>query len=152
MHSLSIFIPVVLFIVGLIVISYKERIEKSKLSLENLGRLSIASSKTWFWRMLPLISIFGLLQLFKLLPDKNKLLLEVLSFVMVVGAAFGISTYFRFQALANEGVPESYIQILKNYTRVRIAMYLILPILVFMFAILPLAWAIVMNFSHPHAH
>jgi len=39
MHSLSIFIPLALFIVRLIVITYKERSEKAKLSLEDQGRL-----------------------------------------------------------------------------------------------------------------
>ena len=153
LFSLPILIPVALFIVGLIVITYKERNEKAKLSLEDQGRLSIASSKSWFWRMLPLISVIGLFQLFKLIPhNKNQLLIEALAFVLMVVTALGISTFFRFQAFAKEGVPDSYIQAMKTYAKARFAMFLILPLLVFIIGILPLLWTILMNFFHPHSH
>ena len=150
--SLPILIPVALFIIGLFVIGHKESMEGAKLSLEDYGRLSKATSKVRLWRLLPLISIIAVLQLFKLVPQNNHLLFEVLSFVLVILVTFGISTYFRFQALANEGVPESYIQAMKTYAKARFAMFLILPLLVFIIGIFPLFWKILMNFSHPHAH
>jgi len=62
MHSLSIFIPLALFIVGLIVITYKERSEKAKLSLEDQGRLSIASLKRFcgdFYRLFQSLFVFN---------------------------------------------------------------------------------------------
>ena len=152
MHLLPILIPVALFIIGLFVIGHKESMEESKLSLEESGRLYKATSKVRLWRLLPLISIIAVLQLFKLVPQKNHLLFEALSFVLVIVVTFGISTFFRFKALVKEGVPESYIQAMKTYAKARFAMFLILPVLVFIIAILPLLWAILINFSHPHAN
>jgi len=153
MHSLFIFIPLALFIVGLIVITYKERKEKSKLSLEDQGRLSIASSKGLLWRSLPLISIFVCIQLFKFLPhEKNHLLVESLTTALVVIAALAAGTFFRLKGLSKEGMPESYIQVVKTYAKARFAMLLILPVLVFILGILPLLWTILMNFIHPHGH
>ena len=153
MHSLSIFIPVGLFIVGLIVITYKERSEKAKLSLEDQGRLSIASSKAWFWRFLPLISIFVCVQLFKLTPHyKNHLPVYSLTTVVVLFAALAIGTFFRLKGLSKEGLPSDYIQAMKTYAKARFAMFLILPILVVMIAILPLFSAIFMNFIRLHGH
>ena len=105
MHSLSIFIPLALFIVGLIVITYKERSEKAKLSLEDPGRLSIASSKAFLWRFLPFISIFVCVQLFKFLPhEKNHLLVESLTTALVVIAALAAGTFFRLKGLSKEGM------------------------------------------------
>jgi len=153
MHLLSIFIPVGLFIIGFIVISYKERIEKTKLSLEDQGRLSIASSKAMMWRLLPLISLLVCVQLFKFIPlDKTHLLIKPLSTALVVIGALAAGTFFRLKAFAKEGLPESYIQAMKTYAKARFGMFLILPVLVFMIAMLPLLWAIVINFFHPHSH
>jgi hypothetical protein len=153
MLPLSICIPVGLFIIGFIVITYKERSEKKKLSLEDQGRLSTANSKAWFWRILPLISLFACVQLFKFIPhEKNHLLVKPLTTALVVIGVLAAGTFFRLKALAKGGLPESYIQAMKTYAKARFAMFLILPVLVFMIAMLPLLWAIVINFFHPHAH
>jgi hypothetical protein len=93
-----------------------------------------------------------LFQLFKLIPHKNQLLIEVLAFFLIIIAALGISTFFRFKALSKEGVPESYIQAMKTYAKARFAMFLILPFLVIAIGILPLLWTILMNFFHPQTH
>jgi hypothetical protein len=152
MHLLPILVPLALFFIGQIMIGHKEGKEESKLSLEDCGRLSKATSKVRLWRLLPIISIIAVIQLFKVLPQGNHLLIEALSFVLTIVVTFGISTFFRFQSLAKEGVPESYIQAMKSYAKARFVMFLILPVLVFIIAMLPLLWAIVINFFHPHAH
>lgn len=153
MHSLSIFIPIGLFIIGLIVITYKERSEKAKLSQEDQGRLSIATSKALLWRLLPLISIFVCFQLSQFIPHgKNDLLVKSLTTALVVIGTLAAGTFFRLKGLSKEGLPQSYIQAMKTYAKARFAMFLILPVLVFIIAILPLLWAILINFFHPHAH
>jgi len=152
MHLLPILIPVALFVIGLFILGHKESMEESTLSLEDSGRLHKATSKVRLWRLLPLVSIIAVLQLFKLVPQKNHLLFEALSFVLVIVVTFGISTFFRFQAFAKEGVPESYIQAMKTYAKARFAMFLILPLLVFIIGIFPLLWTILVNFFHPHSH
>ena len=153
MYSFYILIPFVLFIVGLLILGNKERKEKAKLSLEDQGRLSIATSKAWFWRFLPLISIFACVQLFKLFPHyKDHLIVNSLATIVVLIVSIAVGTYFRLKGLSTEGVPVSYIQAVKTYAKVRLAMFLILPFLFFVIGILPLLWALLMNFFHPLCH
>jgi hypothetical protein len=153
-HSLFILTPLVFFIIGLIVIGLKERKEKTKLSLEDRGRLSKADSKVFLWRLMPAVIALVLIRFFGKAtgPNHSHLLIYALVFPLAVIAASAVSTYFKLRALATEGLPEGYIHTVRTYAKVRLAMLLMIPVLVFMIGILPLLWTILINFFHPPIH